>query len=130
MIQSPKKVEIKISPGKGRGVFATQFIEIGETIEICPVLELPTIPDIDDFLLSDYRFMFGSKDNYKYVLPLGYGCIYNHDDNNNAKWRDRYDINSIEFYSIRPIKPGEEICTRYTENPDDYFKFRTHIKKV
>jgi SET domain-containing protein len=129
MISSPNKVEIKISPGKGRGVFATDFIEAGEIIEVCPVLDLPTIPEFDDYLLNDYRFKFG-KENFKYVLSLGYGCIYNHSDDNNASWRDRLDINSIEFYSLRSIKPGEEICTRYTPNPNDYFSDKPHIIKV
>lgn len=129
MIKSPKKVEIKMISGKGRGVFATELIESGEIIEVCPVLDLPTIPEFDDYLLNDYRFKFG-EENYKFVLSLGYGSLYNHNDDNNADWRNLYDINVIEFYSLRVIKPGEEICIRYTKNPNDWFIGRPHIVKI
>lgn len=129
MISSPKKIEIKIVTGKGRGVFATELIQSGEIIEVCPVLELPTIPEFDDHLLDDYRFKFG-EENYKFVLSLGYGSLYNHNDDNNASWRNLYDINAIEFYSLRNIRPGEEICIRYTKDPNDWFRNRPHIIKI
>jgi len=133
MIVVPKKIEIKMSPGKGRGVFATNFIQKDEVIEHCPLLFLPTRIDEDDLLLFDYRFdypcnQFIGQLERKFVLPMGYGCLYNHSDNNNANWR-QIDINTFEFYAIKDIFPGEEICTCYNAEADNYFKQR-NIERI
>lgn len=123
LIESPKKVEIRKSPGKGRGVFAIESISAGEVIEVCPILALPTDPMMDNFILIDYRFSYPCKPRsemmegeLRYVIPLGYGSIYNHADDNNAIWRQHSEYEALEFYAIRDIFPGEEICTRYSKS--------------
>lgn len=136
IIKSPKKVEIRNSKGKGRGVFATESILAGEVIEVCPILVLPTNPMMDNFILIDYRFSYPCKpksemmsDELRYVIPLGYGCIYNHSDQNNAIWRQHSEYEALEFYAIRDISKNEEICTRYTKS-DGYFQSRPYLKKI
>jgi SET domain-containing protein len=136
LIESPRKVEIRNSPGKGRGVFATEAILAGEVIEVCPVLVLPTDPMMDNFILIDYRFSYPCKPKsemrpgeLRYVIPLGYGSIYNHDDSNNAIWRQHAEYDALEFYAIRDISPGEEICTRYTKS-GAYFENRPYLEKI
>ena len=108
------KIEIKTSPGKGMGVFAVEPIKEGEVIEECHLIKLPTKKWETSSLLVDYRFCYPMGENWEdYVLPLGYGCIYNHNDNNNAMWRNHPTYRAFQFYALRDIEPGEEICTNY-----------------
>jgi len=110
----PTKIEIKTSPGKGMGVFAIDVIEKGELIEECHLVKLPTKKWEKSRLLDDYRFCYPQGPDWnEYVIPLGYGCIYNHDDNNNAMWRNSPNKRAFDFYALRKIEIGEEICTNY-----------------
>lgn len=112
----PDKIIIKPSPGKGFGVFATQPIKKDEVIEECYLLKLPTKRWEKSDLLLDYRFCYPQGPDWQeYVIPLGYGCIYNHDDNNNAMWRNHPTERAFQFYALRDIEEGEEICTNYGE---------------
>ena len=120
MIEVPLKIEIKESPGKGLGVFAKENISKGEIIEICPLTKLD-VPYNSD-VLNDYRFGYPRKGGNKIlVVVLGYGSIYNHNNQNNADWRDGKPM-TFEFFALRDIEPGEEICTSY--GGPEYFKQR------
>lgn len=110
----PTKIEIKPSPGKGMGVFAIETIDEGEVIEECHLVKLPTKRWEKSTLLDDYRFCYPQGENWQeFVLPLGYGCIYNHSDDNNAMWRNHPTFRAFQFYALRKIEIGEEICTNY-----------------
>jgi SET domain-containing protein len=110
----PTKIEIKPSHGKGMGVFAIDVIEEGEVIEECHLVKLPTKRWEKSTLLDDYRFCYPQGENWQeYVLPLGYGCVYNHSDENNAMWRNHPTTRAFQFYALRKIEIGEEICTNY-----------------
>ncbi len=120
MIVIPTKIEIKESPNKGLGVFAKEKILKDEIIEICPLIKLD-VPFTSD-VLNDYRFGYPRKGGDKIlVIVLGYGSIYNHNDQNNADWRDGKPM-TFEFFALRDIEPGEEICTSY--GGLEYFKQR------
>ena len=111
------KITVKESPGKGLGCFATKKIFEGEIIEECHLLTLPIVPGEPSSLFNDYRFNYPQfGDLEELVLPLGYGCIYNHNDNNNAKWQDHPYYKAFQFVAVRDIEPGEEICTYYGNN--------------
>lgn len=113
-IPIPNKIEVKSSPIHGLGVFATEKILNGETIEVCYSIFFRTDLGMNDDVLLKYRFSYpcGIKP-IKYAIPLGYGCIYNHSDNNNAMWTCDSDTGIYYFIAIRDIEPGEEICTSY-----------------
>jgi SET domain-containing protein len=124
----PSKCVVKPSSGKGLGVFATELIHKDEIIEECHLL---TIPDnallfVGD-LFNDYRFNWPQKGiTLEQVLPLGFGCIYNHSDNNNAFWRDHPTEKLFQFIATKDILPGEEICTYYGDNI--YWNTRNYTK--
>ncbi len=84
-----RNIEVKTSPGKGLGVFAIDPILEGEIIEECHLVTLPIKIGENSSLLNDYRFLWPQRGDHKeHVIPLGYGCIYNHSNNNNATWRE------------------------------------------
>jgi SET domain-containing protein len=119
MIVIPTKIEIKESPNKGLGVFAKEKILKDEIIEICPLIKLD-VPHNSD-VLDDYRFYYPKKNSKEYVVALGYGSIYNHNNQNNADWRDGKPM-TFEFFATKDIELGEEICTSY--GGPEYFKQR------
>lgn len=123
-IDIPTKIEIKLSSGKGMGVFAIQKILQGEIIETCLLLAIPKNKD----LLTDYRFLYPKNTLTEYVIPLGYGCIYNHSNFPNADWLDHPEYRAFNFVAIKDIEIGEEICTYY--GGDDYWSTRKHTKLV
>ena len=81
-IEIPSKIEVKSSPIHGLGVFAKDFIKKGEVIEECPVITVTKIETTISNILIRYRFLYPVSDPIEHCIPLGYGCIYNHSDNN------------------------------------------------
>ena len=123
------KVEVKDSPGKGLGVFATNYILAGEVIEECHLVTLPIPNGEPSDMLIDYRFNWPQdSETQEQVIPFGNGCIYNHSDNNNAIWRDHPRYKAFQFVAVKDIYPGEEICTYY--GGDDYWNERSYIDKL
>lgn len=126
----PTKVTVKTSPGKGLGCFAVAKISKDEVFEECYLLDIEPVPNAD--LFKDYRFNYPHMGEFQgQVLPMGFGCIYNHNNTPNASWRDHPEWKSLEakvfqFYALRDIYPGEEICTFY--GGEDYWKHRTYTK--
>jgi hypothetical protein len=92
----------------GRGVFATRRFAAGETVEVCPTLA------VDDAnvtgLLSDY--VFGSDDEDKVVLVLGYGMLYNHSAEANTEYVEDGPA-TIAFVTLRDVEAGEELTIDY-----------------
>ena len=103
-LEIAKKIEIKMSPDKGMGVFAVEPIKLGEVIEECHIVKLPTKKWENSTLLFDYRFCYPQGPNWsEYVIPLGYGCVYNHDKDNNAHWRNHPKFRGFQFFAVRDI---------------------------
>jgi SET domain-containing protein len=101
---------VRVGEGRhGRGVFAARPIATGETIEVCPTLEVAAA-DVGG-LLHDY--VFESNDDAEgSVLLLGYGMLYNHSAKPNAEYVQDGDA-AVAFVALRPIKPGDEITIDY-----------------
>lgn len=120
MIKPPTKIEIKESPGKGLGVFATEDIEEGEVIEECLVLTLPMEKGEVNSLFLDYRFNYPQQGEWEeQVIAMGYGSYYNHSSEPNAYWKDHPHIKGFQFISNRVIERGEEILVYYGD--DNYW---------
>ncbi len=125
------KVYIKKSGIKnaGRGVYASVDIKKGEVIEVCPIL---IFSDKDDKLIMKTRLQ-----NYVYeytknctLFALGYGSLYNHLNDPNAKYElleheGMPEGNSeLYFTAIKPIKKNEEIFINYGISYDEKYKPR------
>lgn len=113
------KVEVRNTKNKGKGVFALKDFEIGEIIEICPVLIFNTKERkyLEKTLLNHYIYPWRSTRGAS--LVLGFGSIYNHSYSPNADWKQNFKTNSMVFRAIKPIKNGEEILVNYNGEPDD-----------
>lgn len=120
MIKVPTKIEIKESPGKGLGVFATEDIEKEEVIEECLLLKLPIEKGEMSSLFLDYRFNYPQSGEWtEQVIATGYGGYYNHSVTPNAYWRDHPSIKAFQFVANRKIEKGEEILVFYGD--DNYW---------
>ncbi len=113
MIYPPKKIYIRSSkiPKSGKGVFASEAIKKGEIIEVAPILILEFADFVDTKwnLLFEYYFWL---DDYV-VLALGYGSLYNHSKEANAKYEIKKDEATITFTAIKDITKDQEIYFDY-----------------
>jgi SET domain-containing protein len=106
----PVKV-LKI-PGKGRGVVSVKKVKKFTLIEECPVL-LFKVQENEKHLLEGYSFRW---DKNQIALALGNGSLYNHSSNPNLLHLQNKKNKTVEFYSARDIKAGEELCFKYSDN--------------
>jgi SET domain-containing protein len=109
-ITPPTALRVKQGP-KGRGVYAARDIAEGETIEICPTLEIAE--DDASGLLGDY-ILNSNRDPANAVLMLGYGGLYNHSYDPNAEYVEHTE-DTLAFNAVKPIAAGEEITIDYGE---------------
>lgn len=114
-------IEVKASPVHGRGVFATEDIPTHTCIEICPAVAFAK-DMLDEWwreqeekhVLTEHVFHH-DKGALGQAIVFGYGSIYNHRIPNNAlfRWSEVMAEPAMEFWTVAPIKKGEEIFTRY-----------------
>jgi SET domain-containing protein len=115
-------------PGVGRGVFAAEDILEGEVIEVSPVIVIPLdqVPFLDQTVLESYYYAW--ENHLKSAaIALGHGSLYNHSYNPNARYEKRFDQSTIEFFSIRNIKKGQEIRVNYNGSPEDITPVRFEV---
>jgi SET domain-containing protein len=110
-------LEIRHSPGKGRGVFARQPIPAGALIERAPVLVVQAgqWEGMESTILFDYFFAWQEHS----ALALGYGSLYNHSYTPNAHYMKLFNEEVIEITALRDIAMGEEILINYNGDPGD-----------
>lgn len=126
-----RKMVVKQSEVHGRGVFATEDIKSGELIEACPMVIMahrmnyhkdPTI----------WAYMFTNtcpceeckRHGGHFLMIMGYGQIYNHQDDNNASIKFFLKEQYAEVRALRDISKGEEIFVNYGSK---YFENRNKV---
>jgi SET domain-containing protein len=111
-------IYVKRVNGKGRGVFARQTIRKGTLIEHVPVIVVPlgqVVGGKHNPFLSQYCFV---RTRWSYAVALGYGSLYNHSYEPNARYSDG-PASTMYFRALRTIDEGEEITVNYNGNPKD-----------
>jgi uncharacterized protein len=103
---------VKKSPGKGRGVFGRIDIKKGTTIETVPLIVFDN-DECQGKQMARYVFEWTKKTS---AIALGYGSIYNHSFEPNARYYDGRNETKL-FVAIRDIKAGEEITVNYNGHP-------------
>jgi len=112
-------IEVRRSPGRGRGVFARQFIPEGTVIERVPMIVFPEkeLETEEGFsALYNYVFEWGRG---TVAIALGCGSIYNHSYSPNARYDDAAQRTKV-YTAIKDISAGEEITINYNGDPDNY----------
>ncbi len=104
----------------GRGVFTSVSIDVGDLIEVCPVIIIPKreLPIIHKTILHDYYFLWGDALN-DCAIALGYGSLYNHRLHPNANFILDIENKTIDIEAIARIDVGEEITLNYNGEPGD-----------
>ena len=106
----------------GHGVFADKDYAVGDTIELCPYLVADDTDVGDDCILHNYMFQSPNEDVEEFLIPLGYGMVYNHSSTPNAEWVVLEEDNRfVQFYAVQNIKQNYEIFHDYGE---DYWDSR------
>lgn len=104
-------MKIKHVAEKGKGVFAPKRYAEGELILRHEILAAPDdeADKLQRTFLDNYMFLI----NDTYFIALGQGSLLNHSGDPNLYYTFRKRTQQIEFYSLRPIKKGEELTIDY-----------------
>src|SRR6476469_1569998 len=104
----------------GRGIFTSEPIAAGTTIEISPVLVFSAKERacLEQTKLYDYVFEWGERSK-KVCVALGYISLYNHDYNSNCNYDMDFDDLFMTITTVRAVKKGEELCINYNADPND-----------
>ncbi len=105
------------SPIHGTGVFARRDFVPDELIECCPVIVCPAA-DERRLERTNLRGLYFHWENDDVALALGYGSLYNHAWNSNARYEHDYEACVIRYIAVRPISAGDEVTINYTGDPD------------
>jgi hypothetical protein len=102
----------------GAGVFATRAFAEGEVIERCPVLVVAAEHEerIAGTAFDGYCYTW---DDEGLALALGFGSLYNHSTEPNARYWTCTDELVVEIVAHRPIAAGDEVLINYNGDPDD-----------
>ncbi len=108
------------SENKGRGVYTSEDIEAGTTVEVSPVLVMSREERIllDQTLLHDYIFEWGDEKS-QCCMALGYVPVYNHSYTSNCEYGMDYEQQLISVTTVRAVKAGEELLVNYNGDWDD-----------
>lgn len=109
VIKNEIHLEVRyIDETMGFGVFASQDIDEGVIVETCY-----SIKTYNQTFNPCFDYLFSLNDTES-LLPLGYGSIYNHSYTPNIHWRIVNEEKPvIEFFSLKKIKMGDELCHNY-----------------
>jgi uncharacterized protein len=111
------RIEIRTSPGRGRGIFAREPIAPGTLIETAPVIVLssPDCPTLDQTIIYDYYFHWdGDPDGEgRGALALGLVTLCNHSSRPRARVERNHARLTLDLVAIRQIEPGEEVTIDY-----------------
>lgn len=135
------KIKLGNSKIHGRGVFASKDIKKGEIIERCPLIQMgnrsryQTDPQVYGYMYAQppcdcYECTYHG---FLFFMALGYGMIYNHQDNPNALWKFNYTQLLGDVIAVKDIGINEEIFVSYGNvyfNNDDVYTGKDQIKPV
>lgn len=126
-----RKIVVRSSKVQGRGVFAADDIKEGELIERCPIVVMAHRMNYHkDPMIWAYMFTNTcpcdecKKHGGHFLMVLGYGQIYNHQDNNNAQIKFNIKDQFADIVALRDISKDSEIFISYGK---EYFKNRKYI---
>jgi SET domain-containing protein len=114
------RVAVRACPGAGRGVFATQPIAAGETIERAPVVVFSADErSLVTQTVLDYYYFWWGPDSEDGAIALGFGSLYNHSFEPNARYVRNLEERYLDFVALRDIAEDDEVLVNYNgDHPD------------
>ena len=118
-------LEVKfISPRKGKGVFAQEFIKKDTIVDVAHVIPLPNndYKKIRKTVLDSYCYVWENpkhKPEFTNAISLSVSQFINHSYDPNVIYIYYYDDNCIEYKALRDIKKGEELFVNYNGLVED-----------
>jgi len=107
---------VRNTNNKGRGLFATRCIIKGTIIEISHTIEELRSLLQPNNILGIYSFE-NKFDKTKILIALGFGSLFNHDNNPNVDWKVIKKGKFIRFKALKDIWPREELLINYGYDP-------------
>lgn len=111
-------VEIRVTPARGRAVFAARAFRKGELIDRALVI----IGDTDWDKLPSWINCFvynwpeiGGRGG-RQAIALGNGSLFNSSLHANMAFRASPANDAIEYFAARDIEPGEELTINYSSD--------------
>ncbi|GAB1741308.1 hypothetical protein NU219Hw_g6547t1 [Hortaea werneckii] len=111
---------------KGRGVFAGRDIPSGSIIDICPVLMLDPVENVEHVektVLYHYTYNWPMTDpasgrpKKTQAVILGLGSMFNHStEDQNVGWKRDLENELVVYRALRDVKEGEELCISYGDH--------------
>jgi SET domain-containing protein len=115
-------VVVKVSPERGRGVFAARDLAAGQEIEVSPVLpiSLEETRAIRPLVFSNNLYDWLEQPDGEWTLGLvtGMGMLFNHSYRPNCDYDRDYARQAIVYRTLVPIAAGEEIFVNYNGYPE------------
>ena len=110
-----KNIEIKLTPNKGRGVFAKKIFSKDEIIESCQIITFSEADadKLETTYLSNYWYAWKENADEYGAFCLGNGALFNHSSKPNARVVKDFNHNLIHFIATEEIPIGEEITFKY-----------------
>jgi len=120
------KIYAKKSSIHGYGVFASDNILSGEIVEECPVI--PINLEFKELPIEIQKYAFSWKFGIikQPCIVMGYGGVYNHNDNNNLNFYVDGGKDVMVYIAIKDIAKGEELFVNYGP---EYFSIHNIVKK-
>lgn len=117
MLVRTERLLVRASLIHGDGVFAAQPIAVGDLVECCPVVVCP--PHQEALLAkTELRGLYFTWKNDAIAVALGFGSLYNHSWQPNARYELEHRRKVVRFIAVGPIAEGEEVTINYTGDPD------------
>ena len=117
MLVRTERLFVAPSPIHGDGVFAARAFAPDELVECCPVVVCP--PDQEALLEeTELRGLYFTWKNDAIAVALGFGSLYNHSWEPNARYELDHRRKVVRFIAVRAIDEGEEVTINYTGDPD------------
>ncbi len=109
---------LRESEGKGRGVFAGEFIKAHTLIAVCPVLLFPAPPSdnsgngisCEREVLNSYTYTW---DMNTQALSLGLGSMFNHTRVQNVGFTIDKERHLIRYVTLCDVRVDTELCINY-----------------
>jgi hypothetical protein len=107
-------LSVKSTKAKGRGVFTSEPIKAGTTVEESPVIVMTQADRVhlDKTLLHDYIFEWGPQQE-ECCMALGLVPIYNHNYESNCDYFMDFAEHTITIQTVKNIAAGEELTINY-----------------